>query len=161
MGRRKLWGITFFVVLVTSVSGGAFYYFMHQNSHPISKEIRSSVSFPIYYPEKLPAGYAVDKESVKVEGGILFYVVSSTTKKITITQQTAPSSGLDLKKLSEINTSFKSNPVLAGEAVLGLNQGIPVGIMKTNTTLVNITGQKDIPQDVLARLMRDLSSLPN
>jgi hypothetical protein len=133
--------------------------FKKQDS-PIPKNIEKSVNFALYYPSNLPNGYSLDKNSVKSENQIVFYSLSSGDKKISISEQAAPSNPPDFEKIQKGNTSFKPLDTAGGHAIYGVSQKTPAAILLTNTTLINISGDKNVPLDTIVKTTKSMNPRP-
>jgi hypothetical protein len=60
---------------------------------PVPAEVRSAVSFPIYYPRqsKLPPGYSLDTASFRLaESGVVIYSVHKGSQQLVFSEQEAP-----------------------------------------------------------------------
>jgi hypothetical protein len=131
---------------------------INRSSGPIPQNIKKSVSFPVYYPSSLPRGYALEKSSVQYENQILFFSLNHGSRKISVSEQVAPKNPPDFDLIQKGNTSFKKLDTTGGEAIYGVSQSIPAAILLTNTTLINIRGSKDVPLDVIGKLIQNMSS---
>ena len=149
------------LVLVSLMASGWLYW--HRDNSPISKGIRRSVGFVLYYPSSLPSGYSLEKGSVKTTKDIVFYTLRSGSQTVIISEQAAPKNPPDFDAIQKGNTSFKNINSDAGQAIIGTNlQSESVtAILVTNTTLVNISSSKNVPLDVVTKITRNMSSLPN
>jgi hypothetical protein len=144
-------------VLVIAIASGAIYInYIRPADSPFSKTIKQSVGFPIYYPSSLPAGYQYAKGSAKIDASLLYYNLSSGNQTIYVTEQAAPQNPPSLSGLP----NFKPLNTFAGQAAIGIDHGTPVGIIISNTTLVNLRASNDVPNDVLAKTIQAMSSLP-
>jgi hypothetical protein len=152
-GKRLL--LILIVLLLAALGGGGWWYFSN-SSTGIPKKIVHSVNFPVYYPSPLPAGYSYEKGSAKVSGSLLVYNLQSGSMRISVTEQAAPAHPPSLSDLP----NFKSIDTLAGQAVIGSDRGIPVGILISNTTIVNLRTSNEVPNDVLGKVVQAMSSLP-
>ncbi len=157
--RSKILLLT--VVLVFSLAGYLFYenYINKTPSNTLPIPITKQAGFPIYYPATLPSGYRLDEKSVMIENNILFFTIQKDRNKVSISEQATPNPAINLKAIQDMNTSFKKVDVPAGEAIAGISTDLPVGIVVTNTTLINLSATKNVPQDVLIKLIKALSSL--
>jgi hypothetical protein len=142
------------------------------NSSPIPKSIGQSVGFPIYYPSKLPNGYSYEKDTVKVDNGIVFFELHSSNRAITLSEQSAPANPPDLDALTKPQTAQGSMPGMnsptlpsmfqkidnpAGQAVQGTSLGgKPVAIILTDTTLINISGSDKLTTNALTKIVKSL-----
>ena len=121
-----------------------------------------AVNFPLYYPNKLPANYSLDKSTVQVENQIVFFSISDKDRKVAFSEQAIPKTPPDFSTLVKYNPSFVNLDVLAGNAVVGVDpvSQSPIAIAETNTTLINVSGNKGTPLDTINKLIQSLSSLP-
>lgn len=85
-------------ILLTALLSGtgiaiATYTKLHQS--PIPKEIRSAVSFPLYYPKKLLPGMTLNKDSFSATSEVVTFNFNydSGKKKLIVSEQ--PLSGID------------------------------------------------------------------
>jgi hypothetical protein len=134
--------------------------FLQKSDSPVPKNIQKSVNFALYYPSTLPSGYTLDKGSVKSENQIVFYSLDNDGKKISISEQAAPANPPDFENIQKGNTSFKILNVAGGRAIYGVSQNLPAAIFLTNTTLINISGDKNIPLDTIIKTTQQMSPLP-
>jgi hypothetical protein len=157
--RKKL--AIFLLVCVCLFIFGTAIYLTRRDPSPIPKNIRQTVGFAVYYPRPLPVNYELDKNSISLQNDIVFFIVQDKTKKISISEQAAPPNPPDFDALQKRNDSFKKLDVLGGNALYGVSQNMPVAILLTNTTLVNVSGSQNTPIDVIARVTQSMSSLTN
>jgi hypothetical protein len=88
-GRKKLVIIS---IAVAVALAGAGAYSVHKSStaDPIPAAIHNQVTFSLYYPAKLPAGWRLDQHSFKVANGVLFYLLHGPKGDLTVTVQSRP-----------------------------------------------------------------------
>lgn len=145
------------LALILASSLWTWHYFKDR-AKPIPNNVRQSVSFPLYYPSSLPDGYSLDKGSIKVEGQIIFYLIASGSKKISISEQVVPNPAPDIKNVQG-NSSIKKIDTSFGKAILGLYRGAPVAIMLTKTTLINMNASSDVPTDLISKIVQNMYPL--
>lgn len=100
--RRNISPVVIGMVLVVLASAvGGFAMWKAGRSNPIPDSIGKQVDFTIYYPSRMPKGYSLQKDSVRLADGILFYVLGNNnpSKSITVSSQKHPSN-FDEKNLS-------------------------------------------------------------
>lgn len=151
--KKLIIGITL-IVLVFGLLLGLY---LMKPKNPFPENIRKEISYPLYYPEKLPEGYKLDKSSVKVESNIMFFTLDNEDKKIIVSEQAIPSQPPDLANIQ----GFKKFNTSSGDAVIGSNVGRPTAILLSNTTLITISGDNKIPQDVIVQTTENMVSLPD
>ncbi len=154
-GSRMFWVISVLLVTSLGLAGGGLYYYRWRSDWPIPKVVRSQIQFPIYYPSSMPKGYSYQKGFAKIQNGILFYKITSGNRTIVIGEQAIPVAPPDLSSL----IGFKKIVTLAGNAAVGSNNGQPIAIVLSNTTLININGSKNVPNDVVGNLAKSMSTL--
>lgn len=145
-------------IILAAISLVIVSYFIFLKRDPI-KELSNEAGFVIY-EAPIPEGYKLDTSSIKLESGsILFYTLSSGNKTISISQQVTPVNKPDFKTLAEINTSIKSLSTNSGDAIIGINDVSPIAIISTNTTLINISASRDVPQDIIRNIVNTMHSI--
>jgi len=154
--HRRIWPLLCLLLVLALALFGTWLYIKNKDKGPLPKSVEQSVSFPIYYPSPVPAGYIYKKGSASFQKGILFYTLSSGSQDSLVSEQAIPQNPPDLNSL----TGFKKFQTIAGDAVIGTNLGKPVVIILSNTTLISITGSQNTPKDALTRLAASMSSLP-
>ena len=160
--RKKPIILSLVILLILLALGAGGWFFTHRNPSPIPNNIKTQAGFAIYYPSSIPAGYAYDKNSAKLQQKILFFSLSSGNNKVSISEQAAPTPPPDLTAIQKNYTTFSSISSPAGQAILGTNPTTdsPSAILATNTTLISLTGTKGTPTDVISKLVQNMSSLP-
>lgn len=108
----------------------------------IPTEVTNSVSFPVYYPAKLPEGIEVSTDFETSRS-----VVSSTYtygggKKLIMAQQTRPPITEDVKKTRDIQTSL-------GKAYIADLNGRTVGFVYTEKSLIILSTDGSKISDIL------------
>lgn len=78
------------------------YAFIHFNDGPIPSKYRHGISFPLYYPNDLPAGYAVERSTfVQPKSGVLEFAVRTPEgKNVAVSEERIPL-GVDLNPPAE------------------------------------------------------------
>lgn len=125
-------------------------------SDTLPAAVTKHTSFPLYYPTPLPLGYTYQKGSARVENGIVFFTLQSNTTTISVTEQAAPTNPPNLTMLA----GFTSLKTIAGDAVINSSGKQPAAIIMSNTTLISITGQRNMPSDIVAQTAQNMRSLP-
>jgi hypothetical protein len=144
--------VGFFIMIVIITGGFATWRHFSQPPNPIPTDILHSVNFPVYYPSRLASGFYVDQNSIKINGNLLFYVVSDGSMNITIVEQSLPPylPPPNFKVLSSFETA-------AGSASTGTSNGSPVAIVKTSKTLINIGAPKQTPANIFYDLIKNMT----
>ncbi len=154
---RKWWlliVLTLVGIIIIAGATAAILLIVQKPATPIS-EFSKKVNFPLYYPEKLPNGYSFTPHSASIEDNVVFYAIQNGDKKITVSEQTLPTilPNLTAQKFDEIDAE-------AGKAYIRANQVAPVAILKTNTTLINISASQGTPSDLFKSFVQSLKSIP-
>ncbi|MEJ0073179.1 MAG: hypothetical protein WDN27_03835 [Candidatus Saccharibacteria bacterium] len=150
--RLRIWLIvTTFLLIILCVGG---FLLLHKTT-ALPQSVTSSLSFPVYYPTSLPAGYQLDKSTVKVQDQRLFYQFKKGPNTIYVIEQVAPDHPPDLKNLN----GFGQVSTITGEAVLGTANSQPTGILLTKSTLVTVDGSKGMPVEQIGTLLQSLRSV--
>jgi hypothetical protein len=146
--------ILILVVLIGLITAGWFILSNSTDKSTIPLEIVSKLSFPAYYPSKLPAGYSYTDGSAKLQTGLFYYKLHKGTKIITVTQQPVQGS-IDLKKLPK----YSSLNVPAGPAALGVSVGNPSAVIATGSTLVSINSSKGVSKDDVITVAKNIKPI--
>lgn len=141
--RKKLY-IALVLVFIVAVSAGVYYYLTRIQNNPIPASVQSAVSLPLYYPEKLPEGFSLDRNSYSVSGGIVsFHAVNQQNQKLIFTIQPRPPtfdfSTFYQKGLS--GTEQFTTPV--GQAAIGKAQTKLIGNLVTETSWIIVSSDTD------------------
>jgi hypothetical protein len=141
-------------VLVIGGAGTSIWLMLKQQP-AIPTSFQQQVSFPIYYPQTLPKGYELEKDSVKVENKTLSFSIKSKNA-VYVIEQPVPQNPPNLKSIE----GFGEIPLLSGQGVSGTVDGHPVAIVLTETTLISLRGEKGESLERLGKIAQSLSSLP-
>lgn len=155
LSRRAAFATGLFLLLI--ISAALLWYIPSYRSSGLPRDLRRSAGFQLYYPIPMLDGFTFQKNSAKLQAGILFFDIRSGTYQIHLSEQAIPPAPPDLGSLSTIG--FKGFTTLSGNATVGMDAGHPVGILLTNASLVTVTGEHSVPLDVIANVIRHLSSL--
>ena len=147
--------ITVIVALVLGCLGGGFWWWQ-ANQSPIPAEIREAATFPIMLPTSLPSGYTIDQSTFTYQDSVVSYTIRRKDSSIIVNQQSIPDAPPDIAAMQQLG--FRTINVVAGRAVAGMNGTRPTAIVLGNLTLVTITGEENIPLDVLVNITEKLSS---
>lgn len=156
--RQKSWRVALWIGVAAAVVifiAGVFI-FMHRNTDPLPAALEKNAGFPLYYPSPVPAGYSYRKGSGKLNGNIVFYEMQSGNDVLSVSEQPTPPNPPDLAHLA----GFTSLQTPAGNTAIGMTLGQPIAIILSNTTLITITGHKNVPSDVVSNFAKSMISLP-
>jgi hypothetical protein len=159
--QKTAWKIVIFsAVLVLVAAGGAIYLYANRApSQPLPAAVIKASSFSLYYPTDIPDGYALDRQSIQQGSSLMYFTIKSSTTSITFTEQAAPAIQPDFDTILKKDSNYKKIDAHAGDAILGLNGGVPVAILKTNTTLINASASRGTPSDAVSRLTQSMTSI--
>jgi hypothetical protein len=169
--RNKKMAATFLVIFIIGLLLVGLL-LKNMSADPFPKSVRQAVSFPLYYPSKLPRGYVLDKKSVKTQNSIVFYTINNGNKKIFLSEQAAPAHPPDLRSLTKAQASatspsgftpsnssaaFREVETPLGQAVQGTSLvGTSVAIVIADNTLINLSGTNSLPSNVLTQAIQNL-----
>jgi hypothetical protein len=154
-------------VLVLIAIGLGIWLFLHRGASPVPKNIKSAVSFPIYYPDqkKLPDGYTLDINSFKnpVKDGVAYLVRYGAGKKLVFSLQNKPLSA-DLQQFNsnfiplhnELRTDIGTAEIGAYNAKGSLQTLI--SLPTNESTWIIITAPPDVNQDQLKHILKSIRS---
>jgi|GEM_PF-3743299 len=122
----------------------------------ISSDIRHNANFTLYVPRQLPGGYTLKADDgVRFAGGILFMQFSKDDQTIFISQQKAAQNSPGLKTIQ----GFTPLEVSIGEAVIGSQEGIAAAIIKTQDSIITLSGDGSVPQADLGLVAKRLEQV--
>jgi hypothetical protein len=99
--------------------------------NPIPAEIAEAVSFPLYYPSRLPTGYTFDAASPAIRDRVVFLNFRRNKHSIMLSEQSKPANFKDLAKID----GFSEASARAGRVFYGSN-GAPAAVLLTDKTLI-------------------------
>lgn len=74
------------IIFLLLAGGGVWLLFSKTSNHsPFSKKLIASVSFPLYYPSSLPAGYELKPNSIGGDNKLVYYTLNNATSKSSMT----------------------------------------------------------------------------
>ncbi len=155
-GRKGFLKVLAGVVVVFCI-GFAVYSFVAWRQSippPLSQDITSSVYYQIYQPSQMPRGYHLKPDSVTSHNGLVIYKLISGKNTITVTQQAAPHTSIDLSKLE----GYTSLNVPIGRAASGQSVGNPSAIIITDSTLINITSSKGVTKQEVTDIAQKMKA---
>jgi hypothetical protein len=153
--RKSKWIIGTLVVLLIGAGIAAFLIYRHRAiiASPIPAAISKQVTFDLFYPNPLPAGFTFDPRSLSYDGSAMVsYILQSGDKRISIIEQPLPNNNLHLE--SAVGLNAIDSP--SGKAYVGKDKAIPVGIVTTPKTLVNISGTLDVSDNTISSTVQNL-----
>jgi len=155
---------------LTLVSGGVTAGIIGLRAHQKPKEIvpltvKSQISIPLLYPDKLPPGFSVVDSSFNVTNAgsvVAYYATDSQGNHLNFTVQARPANfdfnAFYTKILS--NTTRFTTPL--GEAAIGTGQGHLLGSLATSKSWVIITGNnKNVTADKIQTALSGLRVINN
>lgn len=156
--RRRMRIILILLILLAAAGAGGYWYMSNKLSSPIPANIRASVSFPLLYPSKLPAGYHLDNNSFSSSGGVVLYSAQNGSgTKIAFTVQQRPS-GFDFNNFYKQGLTNPSTfDTSLGQAALGTTNGRPLGSLLTDKSwLLVSSASKSVQSDDLRLILNNL-----
>jgi hypothetical protein len=104
------------------------------------KNSQKSISFPVYYPSKIPSAFSINPRSLSTSGGLLaFPIANSNGQSIEVTEQNLPSQF----DISKVNGLFHNIPGI-GTVAIGSGFLGQLGFIKTAKTLITLSAPTQI-----------------
>jgi hypothetical protein len=127
------------LIILFLIAGGVIFYFAYHSHSPIPAEVQKQVTFPLYYPGKLPAGYALNKDSFQATSDAIVYYADKGNDRITISIQPRPQ-GFDFQKFYQqtLNNSEQFLTPL-GQAGIGKAQDRLLGSLATDESWILVS----------------------
>ena len=156
--KMILMGIVGFFIVSISTTG---WFYLHNSTSPVPKNIVKAVEFPIYYPDqkKLPVGYTLDIDSFKLplKNGVAYTVSYDNDKKIVFSVQPKPAD----TEIAAFNSGYIPLRIdfqtALGQGEIGVYKSQTlVSLPVTNGSWVVATAPADINQDQLKQVMSSL-----
>lgn len=155
-GQRKLLAIGSVVLLVLAPIAGAiaYRYYSAAPSSTVPDSLRSSVDFPLYYPQYLPEGYTVDASSVSSTQEVVTYNISyGTNSSLIISQQPLPPT-FDFERFYEREMGDpKPLATDIGQARIGLLNGRKTASLAAGRTWILIAAPNGIEDAALENIV--------
>lgn len=136
------------VFLIVSAIGAfvtLWAYPRYSSNNPFSSAIRNNVSIPLLYPQKLPAGYAIDKSSFRTTASGVVFNANNSSSRLVITQQKIPANFDFNNFYTNQLTDIKKFDTKYGRAVIGLNDQRHLGSLVTDKTWLLLTTNSQQP----------------
>lgn len=156
----RSWGKVISICLLAAAIGGAGFVLVQKHTTkepplPIAKAVLKSLGYEIYSPNgrKLPNSLKLDRESVEISGGVLFYQLKNEGQQVFVSQQSLPNPVPTLGAIAD----FGNLETPIGKGVIGMQQGRNAAIITTKTSLITITATKDTSTDTIGAVGRNLS----
>jgi hypothetical protein len=157
--KRRMWPLWAGAGLaVAAIAVVGVVLLVNRNGNALPTAVTKQVSYPLYFPSPMPLGYIYQAGSATVSNGIINYkLVNGVGSTVVVSEQVTPPDPPILTKLA----GFTSLSTDAGTAAVGTaSTKQPLAIIVSNTTLITITGQANMPSDVVAKVAQAMSSLP-
>lgn len=123
--RRLLIGLLILVALAGVGFGSFWLWQQHQDSkNPFPRGVRKGITFPLYYPYTLPAGYSVDRNSFQQKDGVVIFSINApSNRNIAVSEQAlpvpAPTHPKDSSPVPLPSTTEKNYSLSIGAAHIG------------------------------------------
>lgn len=115
------------------------------------------LGYDLFYPNKLPAGYALDPRNISYGGGAVAFQATNAEKVIFISIQQLPENTEDLDNIVENKVPFATEH---GSAYVGTLGNRHVGSLQaSNNTLVIVNAPADLSTDDIAYIVRGLKKV--
>lgn len=157
-GRRLIISLVIVFVVAIIATGGIIIYRRSNPSNPLPAAITSQVTFPLYYPAKLPPGFVFDQGSASATPQVVTFSVSHHDgKKLIVSQQPVPPD-FDFENFY-LNSLFGAKEVITplGKAVIGQIKDATFASIVTDRTWVIINAPAGLPADQMEQLIKSFA----
>lgn len=86
----RLIGVVVVVFLAGAGATGAYYFWQNRPAISIPRAVVDATLFPIYVPQKLPEGFALDEKTVMNNDGVLMFQLKDSSRIIAVSEQSVP-----------------------------------------------------------------------
>jgi hypothetical protein len=159
-GWAKKWLIGLLVLLIIggiAATGALWAYPKYVKTNPFTADIQSNAKMGLFYPDKMPDGYSVNKSSIHTANGAVIYNAYNGDKKLVFTIQKAPPSFNFGKFYDDQLKNAQQFSTPNGEAVIGKNDNRYLGsISSDGSWLLLSTNSQDVTYDDMALVMHNL-----
>lgn len=158
--RRWLKFIAILVILAALAAAGWWGYpkLTAKNPFPTNAQTDAANSgVALFYPQKLPTGYQVDRTNFQTSNGVIIFSASNNGPRIIFTvQKTAPSFDYEDFYNRQLQSSQRLNTIY-GQAVVGKSQDHYLGSLVSNGTwLILSANSGDVTSDDMVLVMQNL-----
>lgn len=158
--RRWLKLVTILVVLAALAAAGWWGYpkLTAKNPFPTNAQTDAANSgVALFYPQKLPTGYRVDRTNFQTSNGVIIFSASNNGPRIIFTvQKTSPSFDYEDFYNRQLQSSQRLNTIY-GQAVVGKSQDHYLGSLVSNGTwLILSANSGDVTSDDMVLVMQNL-----
>lgn len=157
--KRMIFKKLFFSVLFLAFLGtaAAWGYPRYMEKNPFPPNIQTNSQVQLFYPNKLPPGFEVDKTKMHFANGALIYDAKKADLRLVFTLQKTPPNynytnfyQQDLKNLQDLNSPY-------GKAVVGRYQDRVLGsLVSGNTWLLLSTNSTSVTNDDMSLVISNL-----
>lgn len=147
------------LILVLLIGGSTWLVFARTARHsPFTKKFISSVSFPLYYPSSLPAGYELKPNSIGGDSKLVYYTLTNVASKSSMTISQYPSNFDAAKKFE--GASIPSSIIPVGTMYnFGLGDISKYMIDTKAGTFIYINSPKATPSSDISKVANSLRRL--
>jgi hypothetical protein len=142
------------VILVALVGLGLLYFTLPKDTEP-PKNLRDSIAFALYWPQKMPPGFHVDRSSIHTTSQVVTFEVRSKNEVINVSEQARPAhfdfEEFNTKKL--FGTTDSLTP--AGKLTVGLAGNRSIGSLVTDKTWILAAAQSDQAAQPVKKLLTE------
>lgn len=117
---------------------------------------QSSLSYNLFYPSYLPDGFTLDKNSISTGGGAITYQATHDKEILYFSIQAKPDDTGDLDNIVENKAPVESG---LGSAYIGTLNGLQVGSLQSNNSLVLINAPITMPSKSLESVVDNLKKV--
>jgi len=127
------------VLLAGLIGGGLYAYPKYVKANPFTPDIQTNADFSLFYPTKLPAGYTIDKSTIKLTNGVVIYAAANGDLRIIFTIQKTPPSFDFNTFYSQALSNSQQFATPYGQVVIGKSKDRYLGSLVSGSTWVIVS----------------------
>ncbi len=148
------------IIIIGGLAAGGWFWAYPKyitQPNPFPATIQNKVSYSLFYPAKLPSGFAISQSSYNLANNTVTYRATKGDKKIVFTMQKAPA-GLDFNAFYKQQlTDIQNYTTQFGPGVIGVNDNRQLGSLVANGTWVLLTtNSSSVNRDDISLVMNNL-----
>lgn len=147
---KPFW-VSFFVVIVL-LNGCFLLFHLFSPQNPLPAQWVKTTSFTLFYPAKLPDGFAYKQGSATLQQGVLFFKLVRNDQYVLISEQARPTTDPNVSNMEGFNPLSLS----IGRAYAGKANGAATIIVFADKTLLILNGSAGLPDSIVQSVAKKL-----
>jgi len=143
------------VLLASALFAGGYSLKSADASEGIPNKIIKQVSYELYFPSPMPAGYTYMKDTATFQIGQVFYKFSNGNKRVTVKEEPLPQPRPDLS----LYKGYAVYTSAVGKTAIGLTFGQPTAIVLAGSTVITLNTSGSVSQDELKTAIDNLKNI--